>query len=227
MKNSNIFGSDYQDQDTSMSAKLPTWDEAATDLHPVVARVNDAAEVLQAGGDAEAVPAFTGAANDVAGQVPLQKIRSGWSVTEVESWVQDEFLEPLAEQSLTTEQLSRYLGWLVVSLKAAGYQTKTVKQYQKIWKQLAQNKHAEKVQQKQVEAAEQKAAGQVPARFSVRTSTLPEAFDAQYLDPQTKRRLAISPCPSGERRPRCQCRVHGGRWPASKPGWAESVEQWQ
>jgi len=179
--------------EASLSAKLPTWDEAVADLDVGGLKVNGAAEILQADRDAEKASTNVIPPIDLAVQVRLQKIRGGWSVTEVERWVKDEFLEPLAEQSLTTEQLSRNLECLILTLKFAGYQAKTVKQYQKIWKQLAQAKQAKKTQEKQAEVGEQKAAGQVPARFSVRTSTLPEAYDPVYLDPQTKQRLAGSP----------------------------------
>lgn len=134
-----------------------------------------------------------GTLHDAAVQQRLGQLQPGLSAIEVESWVYD-YLGFLANiDKLSKPKLLCYVEWLVQRLKAFGYASKTPKQYQGVWKKIANAKVEQKKLEKKAEAAEQKAGGHVPGRFSIRTRTLPEANDPKYLDPATGERLPDAP----------------------------------
>lgn len=123
----------------------------------------------------------------------LEQIQAAWSPQEVESWIYDQYLGPLAEiDGLSEEKLCLYLDWLIQRLKTVKHKTKTLNQYQAIWKSIALAKRDAKAQQ-QVGPANQHAAEVLPKRFSTRTLTLPGANDPTFLDPATGARLPTAP----------------------------------
>jgi hypothetical protein len=120
----------------------------------------------------------------------LSEIDEGWSEGAIQKWVYETFLDRLSGVlEITRPALTRHLDDLIQTLKDKGHKPRTLKQYWKIWKSLADQKLAEQVLAKKHAKAVLDAAGKQPERFVIRPVTLPGAPE---MTPPLERRNQFS-----------------------------------
>jgi hypothetical protein len=65
-------------------------------------------------------------------------VEASWTAADLDRWVYDEYLGPLADvEGLTESALVRYVDWLINRLKEAGHKPRRRPHYKSVWKDIA------------------------------------------------------------------------------------------